>query len=520
MRSCLLFVSCLLVATLLPTPKDAEAQMIPRSVEIDILTGYYAFMSRGGFDQDKTVKLENIQDGLTLGGRFGINFTEIIGFETSVGVLQGRTDDTNRRVWYVNAHFDAIFHLPFPYVVPYFAVGAGFQHYNIRPTYAAGEGPANFDRSYRDPYPDNPRFLEERSESAGYIPYRSADGDFLFDAGGGAKFLIYQKDDPRFGLVVGARFDVRYKVSVGPADSSDGIPTLEVTDVDDDGIATPASWNGVFNHVEIGGGVFVLFGGGVGPDRDRDGIGNRKDDCPDDPEDKDGFEDTDGCPDPDNDSDNVLDARDDCPFDREDIDGFEDDDGCPDPDNDEDGFLDTNDDCPGQPEDTDGFEDRDGCPDLDNDQDGFLDPDDNCPTAAENFNSYLDDDGCPDSPPDALAGLVGEIQNIQFHKGSARLKRATFPTLDQVVRAMEAYPRLVLQIDGHASSEGAAERNLILSKERVLSVREYLIERGINPDRLNATGYGEEALKYDESTKSGRKLNRRVEFTWTQTKAR
>jgi outer membrane protein OmpA-like peptidoglycan-associated protein len=85
---------------------------------------------------------------------------------------------------------------------------------------------------------------------------------------------------------------------------------------------------------------------------------------------------------------------------------------------------------------------------------------------------------------------------------------------------MEAYPRLILQIDGHASSEGAEERNLRLSKERVLSVREYLIERGINPDRLNATGYGEEELKYDESTKSGRKLNRRVEFTWTQTKAR
>jgi len=518
MRTHLLLVSALVSLALLTPSGAANGQMIPRSVEIDTLTGYYAFMSRGGFDQDKTVKLENIEDGLTLGGRFGINFTEIIGFETSVGVLQGRTDDTHRRVWYVNAHFDAIFHLPFPYVVPYFAVGAGFQHYNIRPTYAAGEGPADFDRSYRDPYPDSPRYLAERSAGAGYIPYRSADGDFLFDAGGGAKFLIYQKDDPRFGLVVGARLDIRYKLSVGPADSSDGVPTLELANVDENGIGTPTSWNGVFNHVEIGGGVFVAFGGGVGPDRDRDGIGNRKDECPDDPEDKDNFEDTDGCPDPDNDEDNVPDTRDECPFDREDIDGFEDADGCPDPDNDEDGFLDINDECPGQAEDTDGFEDRDGCPDLDNDQDGFLDPDDNCPTAPENFNSYLDDDGCPDSLPDALSGLVGEIPNIQFHKGSARLKRSTFGTLNQVVRAMQAHTKLVLQIDGHASSEGSAERNLSLSKDRVLSVRDYLIDRGVDPQRLNATGYGEEALKYDESTTSGRKMNRRVEFSWTEMK--
>ena len=55
---------------------------------------------------------------------------------------------------------------------------------------------------------------------------------------------------------------------------------------------------------------------------------------------------------------------------------------------------------------------------------------------------------------------------------------------------MEAYPGLLLQIDGHASSDGEAERNLRLSKERVLSVRDYLIDRGISPDRINATGYG------------------------------
>ena len=72
MRTHLLLVSALISLALLTPSGAANGQMIPRSVEIDTLTGYYAFMSRGGFDQDKTVKLENIEDGLTLGGRFGI----------------------------------------------------------------------------------------------------------------------------------------------------------------------------------------------------------------------------------------------------------------------------------------------------------------------------------------------------------------------------------------------------------------------------------------------------------------
>lgn len=504
---------CLLLLSITLPGSSAFAQVIPRSVEIGTLTSFYSFIDRGGFGQDKTVKLENIEDGLTLGARFGVNFTEIVGFETSFGILQGRTDDSSRRVWYGNLHLDGIFHLPFPYVVPYFAVGAGFQHYNIRPTYAAGEGPADFDRPYRDPYPDNARFL---AEDGVYIPYRSADGDFLFNAGGGAKFLLYQNSDPRFGLMVGARLDIRYKLSVGPANPEDGVPTLETSGTDEDGFGIPASYNGLFHHIEVGGGIFVAFGGGIGPDRDKDGIGNRKDECPDDPEDKDAFEDLDGCPDLDNDADNVPDSRDDCPNEPEDFDGFEDEDGCPDLDNDQDGFVDSRDECPSQPEDIDGFEDRDGCPDLDNDQDGLLDTVDDCPAAAENFNSYLDDDGCPDSPPTALDGLIGQVDAVQFLRGSARLKRSTYRTLDAVIQAMEAYPGLLLQIDGHASSEGAAERNLRLSKERVLSVRDYLIDRGISPDRINATGYGEERLKYDESTNRGRRLNRRVEFTWTQ----
>src|SRR5262245_44623536 len=81
-------------------------------------------------------------------------------------------------------------------------------------------------------------------------------------------------------------------------------------------------------------------------DRDGDGLLDNVDKCPDKPEDKDGFEDDDGCPDPDNDKDTILDAADKCPLEPEDKDTFEDEDGCPDPDNDADGIADVNDKCP------------------------------------------------------------------------------------------------------------------------------------------------------------------------------
>ena len=107
-----------------------------------------------------------------------------------------------------------------------------------------------------------------------------------------------------------------------------------------------------------------LFAGvGFNPDyrdRDRNDISDILDECPDQPEDRDGFEDDDGCPDPDNDRDGIPDAKDKCPNDPEDIDGFQDEDGCPDPDNDKDGIPDLNDACPNAPEDGKGKFPHDG----------------------------------------------------------------------------------------------------------------------------------------------------------------
>ena len=147
---------------------------------------------------------------------------------------------------------------------------------------------------------------------------------------------------------------------------------------------------------------FTLFGK---KDSDGDGIGDADDACPSNPEDYDGFQDEDGCPDYDNDKDGIVDEKDKCPNDPEDKDGFQDDDGCPDLDNDNDGIPDRKDKCPNEPENINGFEDDDGCPDIldntmrvmDNDKDGIPNYLDKCPDQAETFNGFQDDDGCPDS---------------------------------------------------------------------------------------------------------------------------
>ena len=203
---------------------------------------------------------------------------------------------------------------------------------------------------------------------------------------------------------------------------------------DGDGVADESPLEALASaRISIHGDLYVTVGGGTGviagygapqfrlfagaswapTDRDRDGDGrpDNVDACPDAAEDRDGFEDADGCPDPDNDEDGVPDDLDQCPTPAgvgpealwmvaEDRDGHEDHDGCPDPDNDGDGVEDAKDDCPDRAEDLDGFEDADGCPDPDNDGDGVPDDRDDCPSDKEDLDGHLDDDGCPDPDND------------------------------------------------------------------------------------------------------------------------
>jgi OmpA-OmpF porin, OOP family len=247
-------------------------------------------------------------------------------------------------------------------------------------------------------------------------------------------------------------------------------------------------------------------------DKDGDGLLDNVDKCPNDPEDKDGFEDEDGCPDPDNDKDGILDTADKCPLEPEDKDGFEDEDGCPDPDNDKDGILDAADKCPLEPEDKDGFEDDDGCPDPDNDKDGILDGDDKCP-----LEPGVPPDGCP-KKYNLVVVTETKIelkQTVFFDTNKATIKKVSFALLDDVSQALIDNPKIKVEIGGHTDSQGNDSFNLKLSQKRAESVRTYLIKKGVTSDRLAPKGYGENVPIADNRTSDGRAQNRRVEFVIT-----
>jgi outer membrane protein OmpA-like peptidoglycan-associated protein len=214
----------------------------------------------------------------------------------------------------------------------------------------------------------------------------------------------------------------------------------------------------------------------------------------------------------DKDGDGIPDDIDQCPEVAEDKDGFEDEDGCPDYDNDKDGIYDQQDQCPNEAEDRDGFQDMDGCPDADNDKDGIPDATDQCINNPETFNGYKDDDGCPDEKPKEItAKLV--LTGVNFKTASAELLEESYYILENVFNSLEAFPNVKVEISGHTDSDGPDDYNLRLSADRAKSVKEYLVMRGIKADRIISRGYGETRPMASNETAEGRAKNRRVEIT-------
>ena len=257
------------------------------------------------------------------------------------------------------------------------------------------------------------------------------------------------------------------------------------------------------------------------PDNDKDGILDRDDKCPNEPEDKDGFEDKDGCPDPDNDKDKIPDVSDKCPDKPETYNGFQDEDGCPDEvpgpsDRDKDGILDDDDECPDEPEDKDGFEDEDGCPDPDNDKDGIPDVDDKCPNEPETINGKDDEDGCPDKGQGEVKIGREELETLRpifFDTDRARVRHAFYNILGQVASTLKAHPEIGrCAVEGHTDDTGPEEWNQKLSQLRAQSVVEFLVNKGVDRKRLAAIGHGEKVPWASNETPWGRAKNRRVIF--------
>ncbi len=334
-------------------------------------------------------------------------------------------------------------------------------------------------------------------------------------------------------------------------------------------------------NLEVGGGTGLINGYGtpdwrifgglrytkqakVIGDLDQDGILDDVDQCPEVAEDKDDWEDENGCPDPDNDGDTVLDADDKCinepgvpshqgcPTKDADGDGILDADdkcpevpgakereGCPITDKDEDGIPDDQDKCPEQkgPEsregcpipdkDGDGLEDADdacpdeagpkmfkGCPDKDGD--GFPDNVDKCPAEAEIINGNEDDDGCPDEGKTLVKLVADHIEikeSVYFETSKSVIKERSYNLLNQVAAILRAHPEIKkCRVEGHTDSRGSDAMNLKLSQARAGAVEQYLIDHGISPTRLVSEGFGETKPIASNNTKAGRQQNRRVDF--------
>jgi len=253
-------------------------------------------------------------------------------------------------------------------------------------------------------------------------------------------------------------------------------------------------------------------------DNDKDGIPDAEDKCPSRPEDVDGFEDEDGCPEMDNDNDKIPDDRDQCPLEAEDKDGFDDGDGCPELDNDKDGIPDDKDKCPNQREDLDNFQDEDGCPDLDNDGDGILDEKDKCPDKKENVNGVEDADGCPDKEAPKTKPITKQItlHGVKFKTGTAELTFEAQQALNGMAEQLLDQKSVHIEIRGHTDNVGDSQANYLLSEQRANSVKQYFVSKGVEPSRMEAKGFGEAQPIASNNTAAGRAQNRRIEIYRTK----
>ena len=185
----------------------------------------------------------------------------------------------------------------------------------------------------------------------------------------------------------------------------------------------------------------------------------------------------------DTDKDGILDVVDKCPNDPEDKDNFEDADGCPDPDNDKDGILDVSDKCPNDPEVVNGIEDTDGCPDQG-------------ASKVRLTNDHIE-----------------ILDIVHFDTNKATIQKISFDLLNQVAAVLKNHPELrKIRVEGHTDSQGADKFNLRLSQARAEAVRDFLAHAGVDAARLDPKGYGENKPVESNATAEGRAKNRRVEF--------
>jgi OOP family OmpA-OmpF porin len=237
------------------------------------------------------------------------------------------------------------------------------------------------------------------------------------------------------------------------------------------------------------------------PDSDSDGVPDHLDKCPNTPS---GVKvDETGCP-LDSDGDGVPDHLDKCPDTPSgvQVDAH----GCP-VDSDGDGVPDNQDKCPNTPR---GVKvDAVGCP-LDSDGDGVPDHLDKCPDTPPGVP--VDEEGCPPQGIEAIDGEWVIRGRLLFDINKWKLKPGALPILGQAADYLKKNTQWNVEIQGHTDSTGQMEWNMTLSGRRAESVRDYLVEQGVDASRFTTKAFGPSEPMESNDTREGRAQNRRVDF--------
>ncbi|WP_312088834.1 OmpA family protein [Chryseobacterium sp.] len=262
--------------------------------------------------------------------------------------------------------------------------------------------------------------------------------------------------------------------------------------VQGDYVSTPGDKSMVANFWQASASLNFRFGN---RDRDKDGILDKDDLCPDTP----GLPEFQGCPD--TDGDGVPDKDDQCP----EVPGPVENNGCPWPDTDGDGVIDKDDACPTVA----GPAENNGCPWPDTDGDGILDKDDACPTVPglPEFN------GCPPPPkPEPVEVVITrEFKDLLFDFNKATIRPESSGKLDNAAKIIKDAPAQNFIIVGMTDAKGSVAYNLNLSRQRAAAVVSALEARGVNGNYLKSIGIGsQEATQPATASDAARLVDRKV----------
>lgn len=111
-------------------------------------------------------------------------------------------------------------------------------------------------------------------------------------------------------------------------------------------------------------------------------------------------------------------------------------------------------------------------------------------------------------------GAPFELEDVQFATKKSQLSPKAEVILQALANRMERQPHATLDIEGHTDDVGSLRENQALSVARAQTVKNFLADQGVAPNRLSAAGFGESRPKTDNSSADGRSVNRRTEFSW------